>query len=146
DATKGEAGVADRLAAEFQTTADAMTAERAALKTSWGDLMIAHALAANAKSNLAVADLVGMHADGMGWGQIAAGLGLDLGETVSAIHAEGRVADGTAKTAGRAAVIHGEGARAGVGVNTGVALGHGGAAANAAGSAHAAVSLPKVKA
>jgi hypothetical protein len=142
---QGEATVAGRLAGEFQSTADAMMAERTDLKASWGDLTIAHALAANAKTDLTVADLAGMHADGMGWGQIAAGLGLNLGETVSAIHTEGKVAGGQAKAGARAAVIHGEGAKAGVGVNTGLALGRDRAAAGATAGAHAAVSVPKVK-
>lgn len=130
-AAKGEGQVADRLAKEFGITAEAMTQEKAELNTSWGQLMIAHTLDANAKSDATGAQLVELHAEGMGWGPIAAGLGLSLGEAVSAANAEQRVADGAAKADGKVAVIHGEGARAGLGMNAG--LGAKGLGANATG-------------
>jgi hypothetical protein len=122
---QGDAKVAGRLAAEFGMTADQIMTEKKDLSTSWGQLMIAHSLAANSKTDLTVEQLMDMRKD-MGWGQIAAGLGLKLGETVSAVHAESQVATGAAHADGKVAVIHGEGARAGLGI---------GAGANAAGGA-----------
>src|SRR5262249_27690436 len=99
--------VANRLASEFGMTVDALEAEKNQLGASWGQLMIAHTLMANATSGATVAQLVQLHADGMGWGQIAAGLGLKLGDVVSAVNAEQRVAAGLTKADGKAAVIHG---------------------------------------
>ena len=123
----GEEKMAARLAAEFGTTAEAMDAEKEDLHISWGNLMIAHTLAANTKTAITASELGRMHEDGTGWGTLAAGLGLKLGETVSGVKAEGRVAQGLAKADGKAAVIHGEGARAGLGANTGVHAGVGAA-------------------
>src|SRR5207244_1169896 len=91
----GDAKVAARLATEFGMTAEALMAEKNDLSTSWGQLMIAHSLAANSKTDLTVAQLIQLRGE-MGWGQIAAGLGLKLGETVSAVRAESKVATGTA--------------------------------------------------
>jgi hypothetical protein len=113
---QGEAKVASRLAAEFGMTSDDLIAEKNATGASWGGLMIAHTLAANTTTSVTVADLVTMHEDGMGWGQIAAGLGLNLGEAVSAVQAEGKVASGTLKADGKVAVAHGLGAKAGLGL------------------------------
>src|SRR5437899_10397045 len=81
--------------------------------------MIALALSANAKASVTAEQLLQLRADHMGWGQIAAGLGLDLGDAVSAAKAEARVAAGLAKPDRRVAVIHGEGARAGAGAGLG---------------------------
>ena len=123
----GDAKVAARLAAEFKMTTEQIMAEKQTLGCSWGQLMIAHCLDANANTELTVAQLWQMHQDGTGWGQISAGLGLKLGEAVSAVQAEGRVAAGLAKPDGKVAVIHGDGARAGasasVGANAGVHAG-----------------------
>ena len=130
----GEVKVATRLGTQFGMTADAITAEKNQLGTSWGNLMIAHTLAANAKSGITVAQLVQMHDSGMGWGQIAAGLGFKLGEAISAVKAEGRVAKGLSKPSGKVATIHGEGSKAGPGRGAGdhagsmggTKMGHGG--------------------
>lgn len=116
---RGDARVAARLAAEFGMTADALMAEKQALGCSWGELMIAHSLDANTKTEITVAQLIELRQEGTGWGQIAAGLGLKLGEAVSAVQAEARVAAGLAKPDGKVAVIHGEGARAGIAANAG---------------------------
>jgi hypothetical protein len=122
-ADQGDARIASRLSSEFGMTADAILEEKAQLGVSWGEWMIAHTLAANASGNVTVEDLVALRSEGTGWGQIAAGLGLRLGEVVSAVMSEGRVADGAAKADGKVAVIHGEGARAGLGANAGVGAG-----------------------
>ena len=116
-ASQGDEKVAGRLAAEFGTTTQAMLDEKQALGASWGNLMIAHTLASNASTDVTVEQLMQMKSDGMGWGKIAAGLGLNLGSVVSSVAAEGRVANGLAKPDGKVAVIHGEGARAGTEAN-----------------------------
>lgn len=126
---KAEAKVAERLAGEFGTTADAMIQERSELGTSWGNLMIAHTLAANTATDVTAAQLVTLRKDGMGWGQIAAGLGLTLGEVVSAVNAESRVARGLLAADGKVAVARGPGAKvqAGAGVRGNAASQAGGA-------------------
>jgi hypothetical protein len=103
--------VATRLAAEFGLTATALMDEHQQLDASWGTLMIAHTLAAGAATNLTVPQLVQLHDEGTGWGQIAAGLGLKLGDVVSAARTEARVATGEVKADGRVATMRGEGAR-----------------------------------
>ena len=120
---ESDAHVATRLAADFDMTADAILNEKNDLQCSWGDLMIAHALDANATAEVSAAQLVQLKQEGVGWGQIAAGLGLNLGEVVSGVNAESRVAQGLARADGKAAVIHGEGARAGVGAKAGTQTG-----------------------
>ncbi|HEX5632231.1 MAG TPA: hypothetical protein VFX50_03350, partial [Gemmatimonadales bacterium] len=124
---QGNAVVATRLATEFGMSTQALLAEKAALGASWGQLMIAHALDANATTDLTVEQLITMHADGMGWGRIAAGLGIELGSAVSSVNAEARVAQGLAKADGRVSAMRGEGARAGVrgGVTAGLGAAHG---------------------
>src|SRR5207302_1266263 len=96
-------------------TAQPMLDEQQQLDASWGALTIAHTLDANASTDLTVAQLVAMHDHGTGWGQIAAGLGLRLGDVVSAVRSEARVAAGSAAADGHVAAIHGAGARAGLG-------------------------------
>jgi len=131
---QGEANVAGRLAAEFGMTSEQLTSEQQTLGCSWGELMIAHSLQANSKTEVTAGQLVELHKEGTGWGQIAAGLGLKLGEAVSAVQAEGRVAAGLAKPDGKVAVIRGDGAHAGVGAGTHVgAQAAGGQAAAQAG-------------
>jgi hypothetical protein len=78
---------------------------------------------------------MGMKHDGMGWGQIAAGLDLNLGSVVSAVKAEGRVASGVGRPDGKIAPMRGLGARVGVaGGNAGLHAGVGHGAAGAAGA------------
>ena len=84
-----------------------------------------------------------MQKTGMGWGEIAAGLGLNLGETVSAVQSEGKVAGGTVKADGKIAVAHGEGAKAGLGlgVKTNAATQAGGAKVGATAGVGAGVKI-----
>jgi len=140
-AERGENKVASLLATEFRTSTEAMLSEKSELSTSWGDLTIAHTLAANANTGVTVAQLVQLQQSGMGWGQIAAGLGMHLGSAVSSVKAEARVANGLAKADGHVAAIatrapNGELAagangrasvdtRQGVGAHTGVDAGMG---------------------
>lgn len=121
---KGDNVVAGRLATEFGTTAAALTAEKAQFNTGWGDLMIAHSLMANSKDGVTLDQLFQMRTSGMGWGQIANGMGLKLGDVVSAAASEGRVATGKSKSSGKAATIH-------------MASSHGGAHGASAAAAHA---------
>jgi hypothetical protein len=131
----GDAKIAARLAAEFGMTAEALLAEKQSLGVSWGQLMIAHSLMANSATVVTAENLLQLREEGAGWGQIAAGLGLRLGDAVSAIRAESRVATGLAKADGRVATIRGEGARVGAnaaaGANAGVRAGGVGAGASA---------------
>ena len=119
----GEAKVAARLASEFKMSTDEIMAEKQELDCSWGQLMIAHSLDANSKADVTATQLMELRHDGTGWGQIAAGLGLKLDEAVSAVQTESRVAAGLAKPDGKVAVIHGEGARAGVSAGVGAGAG-----------------------
>lgn len=104
-ALDGNARVAERFAAEFGTTPEALVAERAELETSWGELVIAHTIQAS-RTDLTVAELVAMREE-MGWGQIAAGLGMKLGDVVSAVRAESRAVNGETTADGRVATIRG---------------------------------------
>ena len=109
---QGEQKIEARLAAVFGISQQALAEEHQSLDASWGNLMIAHTLSSNLKSELSVTQLMELKQEGMGWGQIAAGLGLNLGSCVSGVNAENRVATGLATADGQAAAIHGEGARA----------------------------------
>ncbi len=112
DASSAESKIAGRIGAEFGMTTQAVLDEKQALDASWGNLMIAHTLAASGSSdaNATVANLEAMHEAGMGWGKIAAGLGLNLGQTMSAVQAESRVAAGLARADGKVASINADGA------------------------------------
>lgn len=121
-----ETKVAERLGKEFGMSTDAVLAEKSALGASWGDLTIAHALAAGTTSGATVADLVALKQGGMGWGTIAAGMGLKLGAVVSGVKSESQVARGLAKADGHAtAAVRGAGARADAGTRVGANAGIG---------------------
>jgi len=146
-ANEGESKVSDRLATEFGMTAEALVQEKQTLDAGWGEIMIAHTLIANSSSNVTMEQLFELRHDGTGWGQIAAGMGFHLGEVVSAVNAESRVASGLAKADGSVAVVHGEGAKAGahadVGARAGAQAGHAGAGVGVNAGANA--SIPNVK-
>ena len=128
-AQNGQDRVASRLATEFNTTSQAIADEKTQFGCGWGELMIAHTLAANSNTDVSLASLFQMRSDGMGWGQIAAGMGFKLGDAVSAAQAEARVAEGQAKADGKVAVMHGIGSKHGIGANGAL-----GASANARGT------------
>ena len=130
-AKQGEATVETRLAAEFGLTGDALASEKQSLAASWGDVMIAHTFSSNVGHGITADQLLSLRGQGMGWGQMAAGLGLDLGSAVSCVNAESRVASGLAGADGKVAMIRGEGLRAGVGADAGL---KGGVDAGAAGA------------
>jgi hypothetical protein len=106
-AVKGEADVAARLANELGLATEALTAERRTLGVSWSEVVIAHTLQANSEVGVTVQQVLGLRAEGLGWGQIAAGLGFDLGHAVRAVQSEVKVAVGRAKVDGQVAVIRG---------------------------------------
>lgn len=105
EVTKGEPAVAERMASDLGVTADALTAEKSQYGRGWGELTVAHTLMANAKTDATLADLFALRTQGMGWGAIAAGMDLKLGDVVSAVRSEQRVAAGLEKGDGKPAPI-----------------------------------------
>jgi hypothetical protein len=105
EVTKGEPAVAQRMAADLGVTADALTAEKSQYGRGWGELTVAHTLMANAKTDATISDLFALRSQGMGWGAIAVGLDLKLGDVVSAVRSEQRVAAGLEKGDGKPALI-----------------------------------------
>jgi len=101
EAAKEGSNVPDRLAKQLGMTPDALASEKAKFGTGFGGLMIAHLLLSKepSASTVTLDDLFKMHEEGMGWGQIAHGMGLKLGGLVSAAKNEGRVATGNGKAA-----------------------------------------------
>ena len=96
-----------------------MAEQQSELDATWGDLKIAHTLKSNARSAIGVDQLIHLEKSGIGWGTLAAGLGLELNSVVTSVKAEQRVAQGLAKSDGKVAVIRGEGAHAGLSANAG---------------------------
>ena len=139
---KGKEGAAGRIAPEFGMTGEALLAEETQFNTSLGQLVIAHTLLANAKTSVTLEQLFSMRHDGMGWGQIAHGLDLRLGDVVSAVRSESNVAEGTAKADGKAAMIH-SAAHAGSRGGMGAAAHAGHAGVGAAGHAGVGVKVGK---
>jgi len=103
--TNGDATVADRFAAEFGITSEGLLAERTQYGVGWGELMVVHTLLASAPNGTTADNLYTLHADGMGWGQIAYGLGLRAASVAAAMKTETQVARGTLKADGKAAKI-----------------------------------------
>lgn len=134
-ASKTEAQMAGRLAAEFGTTPQAVLEEKVVTGASWGELMIAHSLAADARGDgeATAVNLAMLHEAGMGWGAIAAGLGLSLGQAVRAAQANvaatlapSAAIDGAASVSTGAAVgAAGAGVSSSVGAGVGLGLGIG---------------------
>lgn len=106
-AAKGDAIVAGRLAPEFGMTTDELMAQRTRYASGWGDLMIAHTLLGGAKTDMTIDELYLLRSEGMGWGEIAHGMGLKIGPTMSALNSEGQVARGLAKPDGKPEKIAG---------------------------------------
>jgi hypothetical protein len=101
----GQTKVAARLAAEFETTSDALLAEKREHGFSWGELVIAHTLLASSREKVGLLDLASLRSDGLTWGAIAFGLRFHLEDFEDAIKAAGRVAMGLSKGDGKAAVM-----------------------------------------
>jgi len=126
---KGKAVAAGRVAAEFGMTGEALAAESDQFNAGLGEVIIAHTLMANSKTPVTIDVLFDMRKDGMGWGQIAQGLNLRLGEVASATAREGKVAQGTAKSNGKVAMIRSASTHASTraGMDASVKAGHTGA-------------------
>jgi hypothetical protein len=105
----GDTRVASFLASEFGMSEEAMLTEKRTLRASWGNLTIAHTLAAGDGSGMAAAQVLQLHDRGMGWGQVAVGLRLKLEDALRAVKAESRVAMGRAKADGHVAPIGADG-------------------------------------
>lgn len=103
--TNGDATVADRFATEFGLTSEALLAERTAYNVGWGEVMIVHTLLASAPAGTTLDHLYTLHQDGLGWGQIAYGMGLRAGSVAAAVKTEAMVARGTVKADGKTAKI-----------------------------------------
>jgi hypothetical protein len=95
----GDRVVSARMFAEFRVPVETIQAERTRLSASWGELVVAHTLRANAPG-VTIDQLFDMRAEGLGWGQIAFGLGLSQKEVADAVRAEGRVVRGQSKPDG----------------------------------------------
>jgi hypothetical protein len=107
-ATKeGDQKVADRLSKEFGVPSEALMQEKSQFNVGWGQLTIAHTLVANAKTPVTPQQMFDMRSSGMGWGQIAHGMGFKLGDVMTATKSETSVATGHAKPDGKVAMIHG---------------------------------------
>lgn len=108
-ASVGDTRVAQFLGVEFRMSETAIVAERKDLGASWGNLTIAHTLAASDVRGMTTAQVLHLHDRGMGWGEVAAGLRFKLDEAVQAVDAESRVARGRERADGRMAPIRGDG-------------------------------------
>jgi hypothetical protein len=105
-AKDGDATVAGRLASDFGVSSDALLAEKAKYNVGWGDLMIAHTLGSNTLTGVTVDEIMIMRtADAMGWGAIASGLDLKLGNVVSGVKSQAKVATGASRADGKPAKI-----------------------------------------
>ena len=104
-AKEGEPKTAERLSAEFGLSTEAISNEKQQLGASWGELMILHTIVANTSTDLSPAQIFQMRSAGKGWAQIAAGMGLKLGDVVSATQTESKVAMGLSKSEGKVAQI-----------------------------------------
>jgi len=105
-AKAGDATVAGRLASDFGVSSDALMAEKAKYNTGWGDIMIAHTLASNTLTGVTLDEVMAMRTtDAMGWGAIASGLDLKLGNVVSGVKSEAKVAMGASRADGKPAKI-----------------------------------------
>jgi hypothetical protein len=101
----GEVPVRDRLAAEFGVAPEVLAAQRAQFGMGWGELMMAHVILANAKGELTIEQIGVLRNEGIGWGQLAHGVGLNTSGFVTAVKNEALVARGTSKPDGKPAVV-----------------------------------------
>lgn len=102
---QGESVVAARMSQELGVTPAELINEHAALDCFFGDLLIAHALLANASTTLTVPQLIAMHDRGKDWTDIALGLGLKLSHVVRGLINETRVAAGLSRGDGKVAAM-----------------------------------------
>lgn len=93
----GQTKVAARLAREFGMSSGALFQEKGEHGLSWGELLIAHTLLANATVKIDLLDLASLREEGLSWGAIAFGLRFRLEDLEETIKKEGRVAMGLSK-------------------------------------------------
>lgn len=93
-AKKEKVEVAGRLAAQFGGIPELYVGEHDRLKAGWGEIAIAHTLLANAKTTVTIDQLFDLRQEGLGWGQIAHGLDLNVGDFVRMARANGHAAVG----------------------------------------------------
>jgi hypothetical protein len=108
--------VAQRLSARFGTPVDELIAEQKRLDVSWGHLVIAHVIDESAPETWTIDQIVALRKDRTGWGQIAAGLGLELGSFLRNSELEVRVATGQMTADARADLLRSNPLRAELGV------------------------------
>ncbi len=97
DAAKtGDAAIASRLATKFGLTTDELLADRSTLGGGWGEVLIAQTLVSDSKSGLTIDQVQKLRSEGMGWGQIARGMGVKLGTVVRAVKSEAKPTGGGA--------------------------------------------------
>ena len=108
-AKKDKVEVAGRLAAQFGGIPELYLGEHDRLKQSWGELAIAHTLLANSKTTLTIDQLFDLRQEKLGWGQIAHGLDLNMGEFTKMAQANGHAAVGAASGAGKSEVAEAKG-------------------------------------
>ncbi len=101
DKSEANGKIAARLAQDFGFAPEQLLGERERLKTGWGDLMIAHLIRSNSQTPLSIDQLYDLRQERLGWGQIAHGLGLQVGGLVSAARAQGQVATGVVRADGK---------------------------------------------
>jgi hypothetical protein len=101
----GEIPVQDRLAAEFGMEPGTLAAQRQHFGMGWGELMIAHTLVANSEGELTIEQIDALRKEGLGWGELAHGLGLNTSGFVTAVKNEVSVARGFTKPDGKAPVV-----------------------------------------
>lgn len=104
-AKKEKTEVAGRLAAEFGGIPELYIGEHDRLKQGWGEIAIAHTLLASAKTSLTIDQLFDLRQEKLGWGQIAHGLDLNVGEFAKTAQAKGRSAAAGAAGAGKGETV-----------------------------------------
>jgi len=103
-ARTGDEKMAETLGNEFGVAPTVLLDEKRDLGVTWAEVMIAHVLGANSHF-ASPREIVEIERQGLGWGQIAAGMGFGLRETVRAAQRECRVAIGTSKAGSGIAVL-----------------------------------------
>jgi hypothetical protein len=91
---QGQTALAGRLAPGFGMTGEALLDEKGRLGWTWGDMVVAHALLANAARTVTLVDLETLRSDGLGWAPIAFGLKFHMEDLEDVIKAGGKIAAG----------------------------------------------------
>ena len=81
----GDAAFAERVAGELGVSANTLVQQRTLFDASWGDLIVAYAIAGSSKSNVTVDQIFGMRSDGRTWTQIAGSLRVPRGRIFTAV-------------------------------------------------------------